>query len=387
MKVSYPRRRLRTFAAAILFALGGVMVSLAPGAASTGTDLSVGGGSSSAGGSFSTSTSVSLAAPDELNAFDVTLSYNSSVAVPTSVTLNGSWSIPLDPGTIGAGTIHVAASRLGFCTVSCPLFSVNWSAVGPGSFQSSPTSYVLSGRQSGVGGNLTSTSASAATITVNGPSNATATNTAPASTATNTPIPPTATNTAIPTATNTTVQGASTPVTPTSTPIAGTTASPSTATPVPAPVNPTAAPTAPVVISAPSSPSTGDPPPNGPVAVPPAGSESPPAPAPSSPNPRAQAPFQPAPSNAANPVVNSAPGLSSGPSGHAIPLPPRAGTGPVIGNASPLKGFGFGLMALSALFVLLEYARGRQSASPRTFSVALDEYLDAEQSRARERRG
>jgi hypothetical protein len=375
---SLSRTGLTWVAALVMFTIGALLVSLAPGAASAGTTLSVTGGTANVGGTMSSAASVSVAAPDELNAFDVTISYNASVVVPTSVTLNSAWTIPLDAGTIGPGTIHVAASRLGFCTGTCPLFTVNWNAVGSGSVPLSPSNYVLSGRQSGVAGNITQTSVSAGTLTVNGQQ-----------TATNTPVTP-ATNTPVTPGTNTPVAPAtSTPVTPaaTSTPV-----TPATGTAV-APVTSTAAttntPVTAVSTAAPSSTAvaaplvqTPAPEPTDTGAAPPPAEPTPAAPSSGGPT---DPPDTPAPASPA-PVVN-APALprANAPAGAAVPLPPRTGSSAVQGaTGSPWLPLGWILMALSGVLVVGEYirsARDRHSA----FSLTVSGYLDEVEREPRRR--
>lgn len=362
------RKRLGTLAASVLFAAGALMVSLAPGAASSGTTLTTTGGSAAVGSSFTTSASVSLAGGDELNAFEVTLTYVPGVAVPTGITLNGAWTIPLDAGTIGVGTVHVAASRLGFCSATCPLFTVSWSAVGAGSFQATPSSYVLSGRENGIGGNLSNTAPSAGVISVSGPATSTpvppATNT-PTSPATNTPTAR-ATNTAAATSTSTT-SPANTAI-PTNTP-RPTTAAPSATTTPPAPAAtaiPASSPPAAEPTTAGAAPIVNDPP--GGPGNPPAGNAGM-----GSPQPTAAA-GQP-PVQSTNP-----PSGSAAPPGAFIPLPPRTGTGPGNPTSFPWRPFGWGLMVVAAGLIAFDYSSRRKGRDGR-FAQALDGYFDGLQSR------
>lgn len=360
------KRRLSTLTAAVMFALGALLVSLAPGEASSGTSLSTGSGGASVGTPFNTAASVSLTGADELNAFDVTLSYNASIAVPTSVALNSAWTIALDTGTIGPGTIHVAASRLGFCTGTCPLFTVSWNAVGGGSFQVSADSYVLAGRQSGGLGNLTQTSLASGTITVTGGQ----------PTPTNTPVPPTPTNTSVP-PTSTSVPPTSTAV-PTNTPAAPTasatstvTAAPTQPASTPTPAAPAAEPTNTPITAAPTVPAV--------VTSPTPLASAPTASVPANPGPTS--PVILAPSGDAPAAPAQGDQGSSGPQpGQIIPLPPRAGDSPAASDSSPLKALGILLMAGSGLVLVTGLAGGRR---PRAVGPAVDRYLDGVESEAR----
>lgn len=362
------RRTARTIAASTLFVVGALIASLAPGAASTGTQLTAGGGSGvESGSSFVTTVSVTLAAQDELNAFDVTLTHDPSVAVPTSIALNPAWIIPLDDGTITPGTIHVAASRLGFCTGTCPLFTITWNPVAAGSFTQGPSAYVLSGRENGAGGNLNGTSAGSGSISVTGSSQPTNTPTntpvtAPTNTTqpTNTPVTP-ATNTPVPTSTP-----ISTPTQP-ETP-AGTTSPTTPASTVP-PSTPEPGAAAPIVITTPTA-QPADPEPDAVSSTPPPSQPSQPA------VPTASAP---------RPVTttNSGSGVAAG---TVVPLPPQTGSGTNQPVAFPWRPLGWAMMAIATGLGAAEFARGRKNRA-RNFSRHLDRYFDDLESRDRGPRG
>ena len=383
----YLSPRFALVAAAVMFAAGAILVSLAPGAASTGTQLSPGSGSSSPGGSFSTSASVSLAAADELNGFDITVSYNAAVAVPVSVTLNGSWTIPLDPGTVGPSTVHVAASRLGtFCTGTCPLFTINWSAAGAGNFALSPTSYTLVGRQGGAAGNLSQVAVVAGTISVAG-AVPTASNTSvpPTNTPTNTPVQPSVTST--PTRTPVPPTDTSTP-TKTPDPTTGATPVPSAAAVTPTAVPPTASQnasastptTAPSTPIPPASERDGSPPQS-----PDAGSTVPAVIATTAASPEVigEAPSAPAPAAPVT-VVVPGPATATGPAGQFGPLPPRTGDGTRGATNSGVQQAGIALMVGSGLLFAAGVAASRAQASARWRRV-VGRYLEQSERDGRRR--
>lgn len=392
-------RRFGTLAAIAIFGVGALMVSLAPSDASAGTQLSLSGASAQSGQSFSTTASVTLAAADELNGFDLTISFNPAVAVPTSVQLNAAWNIPLDAGTIGSNSVHVAASRIGTCTGSCPLFSLNWNAVGAGNGQVQSTSLVLVGKQSSVAGNLSQVSTSFGTVSVSGP----ATNTAVPPTSTSTRVPATSTSIA---ATNTSVPPTSTSVPATSTPIPPTaTSAPATATSVAAtPTNTVAASSggnATTPTAQPTSPS--------PTAVPTLGSSvdgvannSQPTAAPAGPSaPQPAVPTSvPAqnPGSPVSPVVLPTTAVSSPAGGTAalpattrtVPLPPNTGMGWAQdegGADFPLRTSGYTLMGIAALLLFVQFVNSRQSRTRREkqFSEAVDSFFAEQEEKGSSR--
>lgn len=394
-------RRLGMLAAIAMFAVGALMVSLAPSDASAGTQLSLSAASAQSGQSFSTSASVSLASADELNGFDVTISFNPGVAHPTNVILNGAWTIPLDAGTIGSNSVHVAASRLGSCTGTCPLFSLTWSATGAGDAQVQSTSLVLVGKQSGVAGNLGQVSTAFGAVTISGP-------------ATNTSVPPTATNTRVPN-TPTPVPATSTPVPPTATPVPATNttvaATPTSATPTAAantatPTNtaaasagnsaptptPTFTPTVPAATAVPT------------VAAPtvaasidtaantPSGGSNPDASAPGLATPTEVPAANPAGATGPAATTVSGPstsGVANSPSPtRTVPLPPNTGMGWEEGSdgSLPIRTFGFVLMGIALLLLTVEFVRGRQQLRSVTgFSEAVEGFFEDQERRGSSR--
>ena len=366
-------------AGVVVFAAGALLVSLASGAALSWTTLATGSGAAAVGDTFTTTATVSLAAADELNGFDVTLTYNAAVAVPTGITLNGAWNIPLDAATIGSGTIHVAASRLGFCSGTCPLFTVAWSDAAGGAFSLSSGTPTLTGRQSGVPGNLGQVATTAGSITITGGQQPTATNTPV--TPTNSPVPPTNTRSAptsppLPSATSTQVSEPPGPTTPTVTATAMTTPIP------PAPAN---TPASPPATASPGEGGPDDPGANGAgpapvvlrsptVQLPALPAVEPGATAPSinNPVPTAQVSYAPQPAPAAPRPINQV-----------IPLPPRAGDTGGIATPSPLKQLGLILM-LGSGFVLA-FGLFKRNPNPSQFSSQVNSYLDDVESSSREK--
>ena len=351
------RRKFTRFASAGIFAAGALLVSLAQGDASAGTNLSTGTGSGSTGATFTTTTSVSLAGTDELNGFDVTLVYDPAVAVPTAVTIADVWTFPL-ASDFGGTTIHVAGSRLGFCTGNCPLFTVTWSSTAPGSFALAPSAYTLAGREAGVAGDLTQATFTSGPVTVTGSQQpaATATNTTAA--ATNTPVPPTATSTAVAAST-------STPAVPaTATPTAAPSSASATNTPV------AAASPIPAVIATPS--------PAGGV-----GSNSLPG---TVSTPSAAAPSLPTAQATVVAGVRTGTGSTAGgpPAGQVIPLPPRTGESQGGVDNPALRGLGILLMVTSGTVFLAGFAGTRLRF--RRFTRAVDTYLDDVEHDARKRK-
>jgi hypothetical protein len=330
------------------------MVSLAPGAASAGTQVVSPSANPQVGQSFSTTVSVNLTGVDELNGFDVRISYNSAVVNATSVSLAPFWNLPLDAGSISGGSVHAAASRLGaqppaYCTGSCALFTVNWTAVGAGSAQLQASPVILAGRQDGAPGSLTQISVALGSVVVPGPASATATNTS---------VPPT--NTAVPSspspvpATNTSAPATNTPAAPTNTPV------PPLATQTAVAVAPTAQATPTIVVSAPVQPTV----------------PGPPAPQPALPTTAA-----PAPSTSGGEVETPTRAPAFLPNGQLIPLPPRTGDGESLASSpwSPVRVGGLALMGIAGLIGALEVLQLR--ARRRGIGEAIDQFFREEETR------
>ncbi len=375
-------RGFGTIAAIAMFGVGALMVSLAPGDASSGTQLVHSGATVQSGQSFSTSASVSLAAADTLNGFDVTVSFDPAVVKPTGVSIDGVWNIPLDSGTIGANTVHVAASRIGSCTGSCPLFSLNWKAQGSGDAKVKAASFVLVGKQSDVAGNLAQVTPAFAAVIVSGPANSTAT-------ATNTPIPPTATKTALPVT--------HTPRPATSTPVGANTtqaSSPTPTTTIPATISAatSSTPTSTVTLATPSTIPTvaasvdGS---NTPTNSSSSGSAAPP--------PSTPAPSSPADSDNSSPAValatsapNAAPAVNSDKASptRTSPLPPNAGMSWSTGGRGglPLRPSGFVLMGMAALLMAVQVVKSRQVArDSNRFATAVEGFFAEQERRGQSR--
>lgn len=224
---------LATFAGVSL-----ILMTLVLGAgAAAGTVINTTSNTTAIGGTTTTTTSVSYTDPGDaaLNGFNITISFDATVATVASVSPVGSWAFfpaPVIDNSVGGHTVRVTgviANDPPGCTSPCALFTISWTGVGAGVSHLNqvvvPPDHVLAV----VGGANTSyTFNNSATVTVTGPT-ATNTNT-PVTPATNTPVTP-ATNTPVTPATNTPVTpGTSTPVTPgtaTNTPV-----TPATNTPV-----------------------------------------------------------------------------------------------------------------------------------------------------------
>ena len=122
MQILTPRaiRRVPTPLWALVFAIGCVLLTVAPTSATSGTTISVGSASRQLGQTATTSVSVSLNASDALTGYDVTLSYNPAIVSPTSVSF-GSWT-PLStcgnqsPPNCTSGSFRVAAFQLNACS-------------------------------------------------------------------------------------------------------------------------------------------------------------------------------------------------------------------------------------------------------------------------------
>ncbi len=387
------RGRFWTLAAASLFAAGALLVSLAPGSASAGTQLVVTGGSASPGGTVTSQVSASLVVADSLNGFDVTITYNPAVVSPASITLAGGWTqLAGQPGT--TGSLNVAAFRLDFCTSSCPLFTITWNAAAPGAGQVQVSAFTLAGDTGTVSGALTGVTTSVAAVTVNGVQ-PTASNTAVQPT--NTPVPPTntpvqPTNTPLP-PTSTSVAPTNTPIPPTNTPVPPATTAP-TNTPAPQPTatpsnsasSPTATPAVPAANT--TGPSSGAPAPT--VEPQPAAPiTNAPAPAPGNPIPSDR---QPVPVVPGAPVPIAQPSVAPRASGllpdGSPPKPPATGMGfrPGSGPGGDLQAFGYVLIALSAAILgvqALGKARPVVAGLDARARSTIERYLEDLEDRAR----
>jgi hypothetical protein len=231
---------------ALAVGLGLWLTTFTPGSASSGTNVTFQNRSVAVGGSTilpHPAVSLTTAANDSVNAFDLTLTFNPAIVTAVAATIGGGWT-QLN-NTVSPGTVRVAGFQIGDgCTGACgPLFTIEWRGVsgGKADIAIGPTAGTdgLSGTD-GASGGLVKVSFSVspgAAITVTGGTPTTA-----LPTATSTPIPPTATpaTAGAATATPGTVTAAPTQAsenaTATSTPTAA-------ATNTPAPTN-TAAPTA-----------------------------------------------------------------------------------------------------------------------------------------------
>ncbi len=237
--------------ASLLATLAGVsllLAALTQGAgASTGTTISSTSPFMGVGGSNTALITANLASADvgTLFGFHIKLQFNPAIATASvgPLDLGPGWSLQAVPGTgvdNSAGVIDLVAVRYTGCVATCPLFTIHWTGIAPGSFNlaltDAPNDPAL-GDQNAFA--ISWDSFVPGTISVNGPTNTPVgpTNT-PVTPATNTPVTP-ATNTPVTPATNTPVTPATnTPVTPaTSTPVtpsatASGTGTPATSTPV-----------------------------------------------------------------------------------------------------------------------------------------------------------
>jgi len=336
-------RRWRMPIIAATFALGALMYAVAPTQASPGTSVTVAGGSANPGGSMGTAVAATLAAGDTLNGFDITLGFSPSVATVSSVTLAGNWAqLGGITTTINnaSGTVRVQGIQFnaGCTTSSCPLFTVNWVAVAPGSTQVAVAAQTLSGTNGGSPGQITSVSTAPGTLSVNGAA-PTATRTSAPATATS--VPPTNTSVSAP---STAVPATNTPTAPTAVPSQASTQVPNTRTPVPqaptsgpAPVEPTATPTTAAPTSAPTTPG---------------------------PSPAAEAPVELEPTVGA--VIVTVPTQTLPP--RTSPLPPNTGDGLDQASSQSLARVGgLSLMAIAAMLAalsLIERVARRRPADP-----------------------
>lgn len=400
MRIAFTRRRVRFPLAALLFTMGALLVSISAGSASPGTQLLLGSGSAQVGQQFSTSTSASLAPVDTVNTFDVSLSFNATIASVSGITLSPGWSQLVLTWNNGAGTLRVAGTQLGIGCASgqCPLFSVLWNATGAGQSQLTLSSATpLAGSNNGTEGGISNVTTSGGLLTVTGaapPATATSTPVPP----TNTPVPPTSTpvpptNTPVgPTntpgaPTNTPVGPTNTPVAPTNTPVPPTggaptataTVPPATATSPAAPTTVAATPTtAPTTAAAPIALAT-------PLAPPPSGTGSAPG--------TVVLPFDPAPVPPA-PVILGAASPTPRASALAptfIPLPPRTGdsaVSPRSAHAEKARVSGYLLMGAAVLLLLsMTTSRRPRRATPlgKTGATVVEQYLDEQVERGKGR--
>jgi hypothetical protein len=319
--------RISTPLLALAFAFGVVLVAVAPGAASAGTMVNVGGASAQAGQMASSTVSVSLSGSDTMNGFDVTVTFDPSIAHVASVAIAAGWSQPPLIKTVDntTGSVRIAAFQLGTgCAAgtSCPLFSISWQTLSAGISSVHISSQQLGGNNGGSVGFLTNVNTSDGVLTVNGP-------TSPGT-------PATATNTPVPSPTATRVPATATPMT-----------VPPTATAViPAPVN------SPAVQSPTVAPSSD--PPSGavvPVDSPPpavvAGAEG------TSVPPQAVPPIVPVPATVQTAAVATPTAQTqtqpSSVGASATPRPPSTGNGSSAAGVPDVRIAGMALMVLSAL--------------------------------------
>lgn len=125
--------RVRTLAAVALLAIAGLAFGLVSTNASAGTVISAG-STTIQGATGSTTASITRAPADEsLNAFDVTLAFNPAVVSVANVAAGTGWSLmPAPRIDNSAGTVQVVAVRFDTCATNCPIFTVSWDAVAPG---------------------------------------------------------------------------------------------------------------------------------------------------------------------------------------------------------------------------------------------------------------
>ena len=351
MQILTPRaiRRVPTPLWALVFAIGCVLLTVAPTSATSGTTISVGSASRQLGQTATTSVSVSLSASDALTGYDITLSYNPAIVSPTSVSF-GSWT-PLStcgnqsPPNCTSGSFRVAAFQLNACSGTCALFSVSWSTVGAGNSPIQVTAQQLSGTQSGqFSGALASVGAQPGAVSVTGGVSPTVAQPTPTSpplpTATKAPASPSPTSTS-PTApsaspeSSSTTQPSQNTATPTTAP-ASTPETPAGSTPTQAPSNDDS--NLGLPISNATQPPSDPPPPSNPA---PSGSDGT--------GSSSNAPV-PAPTAVGQPVSGVSGTGSPRPIAAATPRPPSTGSGATdytaTGNA--VRFFGIALMALAA---------------------------------------
>ncbi|MGE3075104.1 MAG: hypothetical protein AB7N24_15220 [Dehalococcoidia bacterium] len=104
----------------------------APGAPAV---ILAGSGGAATGTTFSTTAAANLpAGAQKPDSFDLTLTFAPSIATIDAIEAGSGWSLAPQPtfDNVG-GKLHVSALRFSDCSAYCPLFTVKWTAVAPGS--------------------------------------------------------------------------------------------------------------------------------------------------------------------------------------------------------------------------------------------------------------
>ena len=122
-------------ALAMVIGLAMVFVGAGGVSASAGTSISAGSASMSVGTTGTSTAVVTRAAIDaHFNAFDVTLAFDPAIVSVSNVEPAAGWSLmPAPRIDNGVGTVQVIAVRFDECAISCPIFQVEWEAIGAGS--------------------------------------------------------------------------------------------------------------------------------------------------------------------------------------------------------------------------------------------------------------
>lgn len=222
---------------ALTLGIGCVMLVVAPGSATAGTVIHVSSATAQVNQTSSSNVTVSLAAADSMNGFDITVSFSPGVATVSGISLSPGWTQLTSTFDNVGGSIHVAGFQLGTgCGAgsSCNLFAINWLALTAGDSVAHVTLQQLAGMNSGSPGTLVNVAATDGGISVSaGSTVTTSTAVAPTSTPTGSPqatttTPPTA-NTTTPTVLSTTTAAPTAASSSVTTPAASPVASPTSA--------------------------------------------------------------------------------------------------------------------------------------------------------------